>query len=39
MNSHSRLNILNNARDVLTEREIKDPRVTITLEVKTAGRS
>jgi C4-dicarboxylate-specific signal transduction histidine kinase len=25
------LNILNNARDVLTEREIKDPRVTITI--------
>ncbi len=25
------LNILNNARDVLTEREIKDPKVTITL--------
>ena len=25
------LNILNNARDVLTEREIKDPKVTITI--------
>jgi signal transduction histidine kinase len=25
------LNILNNARDVLTEREIADPRVTITI--------
>jgi PAS domain S-box-containing protein len=28
------LNIMNNARDVLMEREIKDPRVTITIDSK-----